>query len=97
MSEWQPIETAPTNRYVLIFYINSCGQGITIKAAYHTKFFFKCSNDDEMVEYDEKTDTYYYQEGWCEIIDNLDDYAFVRVNEGIPTHWMPLPPHPKKD
>ncbi len=39
-------------------------------------------------------DTTYVPEGWYECINNLDDYTFVAVSEGVITHWMPLPEAP---
>lgn len=33
--------------------------------------------------------------GWYECIDNWDEYSQVAINEGEPTHWMPLPTPPK--
>lgn len=32
--------------------------------------------------------------GWYEYQDNWDDYAYIFVNNGEVTHWMPLPPPP---
>ena len=96
MSEWQPIETAPSGRAVLIYYTNQLGKGRTIKAR-HIKRFTEESNDnaDEGVdEYDEANDRYTYVEGWWEMLDNWDEYGFVKVYSGTPTHWHPLPDPP---
>lgn len=37
----------------------------------------------------------YTVEGWYESKGNFNDYSFVAVVEGEPTHWMPLPDVPK--
>ena len=46
--------------------------------------------DDFDADYDEETDTYYYPEGWWELIHNWDDYSCVAIADFV-THWMPLP------
>lgn len=79
---------------VLLFYKNSRDNPRTI-LGYHApaKFFQSCS-ESEIGEYCEEKDEYYDPEGWYECIDNWGEYSHVFVNEGIPTHWMPLPEQP---
>lgn len=96
MSQWQPIETAPSGKAVLIYYTNPLGKGRTIKAR-HIKRYTEESNgdaDEGVDEYDEANDRYTYVEGWWEMLDNWDEYGFVKVYSGAPTHWHPLPDPP---
>ena len=72
--QWQPIETAPSGKAVLIHYKNRLGNSRVIKARYIQRFTEEAVNDDG---------------------EGVDDYAFVMVNEGQPTHWMPLPETPE--
>lgn len=91
--KWRPVETAPMDgRAMLIHYKNSSGMGRTIKAMYAPKFFLEC--DEDYAEYDEDADQYYAPEGWYELIDNWDEFSSIKVHEGEPTHWMPLPESP---
>ena len=43
-------------------------------------------------EYDEKTDTYYWPEGWYECSSEYEDTDWALG--AVITHWMPLPPNP---
>lgn len=95
MSEWQPIETAPSGLPVLVYYLNQLGKGRSVKAMYADRFAIESQCDDEYVEYSEEADEYYMPEGWYECIDNWDEYSFVSITEGTPTHWMPIPEPPK--
>ena len=53
-----------------------------------------CSYSDDIdMEYDEKTDEYYFPEGWWEVIKNWDEYACVAIADLV-TYWMPLPEPP---
>lgn len=97
LPQWQPIETAPSGVPVLIFYVNTYGKSRVIKARHIARFTEEANYDsfeDGVDEYDEENDRYTYREGWWEIIDNWEDYGFVVVHEGTPTHWMPLPAVP---
>lgn len=95
MSEWQPIESVPKSRAVLVYYKNSAGKGRTIKARFVPRFTQESSGEvsEDCDEYLEGKDTYYLLEGWYEQIDNWDDYAEVFVHK-TPSHWMPLPSSP---
>ena len=92
---WQPIETAPSGKAVLIHYRNPLGNSRVIKAR-HIQRFTEESNDEGMGvdEYDEANDRYTYVEGWWEMLDNWDEYSIVKVCSGTPTHWHPLPAPP---
>lgn len=100
MSDWQPIETAPHNKPVLIFYRNCLGKGRCIKALRTDRFMVEATgdesdNEDGVTEYDEANDRYTYVAGWWEQVDNWCDYTQVKVHEGEPTHWQPLPGPPQ--
>jgi hypothetical protein len=96
---WQPIETAPHMKAILIHYqreFNGKTFDTIIKGIYYDKFAIESM--DEEAEYDEETDEYYVPEGWYEMIDNWDEYASSKLYpEHKPTHWMPLPALPKED
>lgn len=93
MSTWQLIETAPKGNSVLVFYENSLGKGRIIKAFYAEQHAIE--SDEENSDYCEERDAYFIPEGWYECIDNWDDFAYVKIYNGTPTHWMPLPEAPK--
>lgn len=93
---WQPIETAPKGKPVLVHYTNELGKGRTIKARYVERFTEESSPDSENDEYNEADDTYYTLPGWYEMIDNWDEYSSVFVHHD-PIHWMPLPASPTPD
>lgn len=94
--DWQPIETAPANKAVLIFYKNQLGKGRIIKAKFTPRWTVPsddCGESDGCEEYSEDHDQYFYIESWWELIDNWDEYTQVTIHEK-PTHWMPLPKPP---
>lgn len=83
--QWQPIETAPKDgRKLLLTYKNSSGLPRIVVGGWVT--------DEEAAETDE--DGVGLEAGWYERIDNWGDYYQVSINEGEPTHWMPLPAAP---
>lgn len=76
----------------------------TCNAVYFPKYAVKaedvwtdCEYDD-CVEYDEKTDTVYAEEGWHETIEHWEDYSHCYINCEV-IAWRPLPepynPKPK--
>ena len=93
---WMPEAVPPEPcMKVIATYVNSLGNRRTIMAKWIPgKTEEAHSLDDEFGEYDEATDTTYVPEGWYECINNLGDYTFVAVSEGVITHWMPLPEAP---
>jgi len=95
---WQPIETAPHLKPVLIAYKNEFGRSRVIKARFVPRFTEEYSYDDGecVTEYNEESDTYTLNEGWYEQIDNWGDYSEVAVNYQ-PTNWQPLPELPNGD
>ena len=81
--EWQPIESAPKGRIVLVHYYNVLGKSRTVRAAYYLA--------DSLES--EDTESGFADEGWYEEAEAYDNLAPV---DGEPTHWMPLPPPPKE-
>jgi hypothetical protein len=85
------------NRKVLAHYFNELGKGRTICAIWvpaKSRSDDFDSSDDDFQEYDEESDKYYWLEGWYEAIENWDDYGWIRVSEGEPVYWQPLPTWP---
>ena len=79
---WQPIETAPKGRIVLVYYKNALGNGRTMRARYYLH---------ETLESD-TTETGWADEGWYE---ESEAYEYLMPLEHQPTHWMPLPAAPE--
>ena len=78
---WQPIETAPKGRIVLVHYKNRLGNGRTMRARYYP---------EDTLESD-TTESGWADEGWYE---ESEAYEYMMPLDGDPTHWMPLPPPP---
>ncbi len=77
---------------VLAHYLNSHGKSRTVCARWiPAKFESSDPETDDLLEYDEDSDAFYWPEGWYETIENWDDYGSIMVNEGEVTHWLPLP------
>ena len=86
----------PHGQKVIAFYKNkSHGQCRRIMAKYVQGITDECQCEDECnCEYSELNDNYYYPEGWYEVVDNWNDWAFIPVEEGEVSYWMPLPDVP---
>ena len=78
---WQPIETAPKGRIVLVHYKNRLGNGRTMRARYYL---------EDTLDSD-TTESGWADEGWYE---ESEAYEYLMPLDGDPTHWMPLPPSP---
>ena len=94
---WLPIADVPQCKAILIHYKNKLGKSRIIKAKFIPKFTVESSGeyaDGDVDEYDEANDRYTYTEGFWELIDNWDDFTMVKVNEGEPDGWQPLPLKP---
>jgi len=92
---WVGVEDGLPKAACLAFYINDFGNSRIVKARFVRRYTVEDNGDDLEGEYDEKTDNYYWPEGWYEQIDNWDDYSAVRIYQGKVTHWMPLPAGPR--
>lgn len=98
MSDWiKTVDQMPASgRTVLAYYANALGMSRIIRAAWLDKYSEECDAEDDIGEYCEGDDAYYWPEGWYEQIDNWDDYTAVAVYQGEITHWMPLPKLPEQ-
>lgn len=96
LGAWVPVaERLPAaGQTVLACYRNSANNVRRIRAHWIAAKTEESSGDNDFGEYDEATDTYWTPEGWYEQIDNWGDYSAVKVCEGEPTHWMPMPAPP---
>ena len=99
--KWISVENRlpESGKYVLAFYKNCLDKNRTIKAQYVVKWTIPDNFTDpeyEITEYHEEKDEYYLKEGWYEVIDNWDEFAFIALDiSNKPTHWMPLPEPPE--
>ena len=79
---WQPIETAPKNKTILIGYRNTHGHWRTLRGEW-----FSVEEINEMWEDPEGVEP-----GWFETSVEADDVPNVWRTD--PTHWRPLPAAP---
>ena len=91
--QWISVTESLPDKKCLAYYINELGNERKVCAKYIKKYSEEAGHDDDWLEYSEADDTYYYPEGWYEMIDNWDDYNFVTINHQV-THWTPLPSPP---
>ena len=93
--QWQPIETAPKGKKIIVYYKNENGKGRTVVAKFVPRFSEECDCDDGgSWEYSpQDDDKYYTKEGWYEVAENFDEYGGFGLHHK-PTHWMPLPKPP---
>jgi hypothetical protein len=98
-SKWRSIETAPTYRAILVHYKNEQGLHRIVKAIYIPRFSVEShpESDVGIEEYDEENDRFTYLEGWYEVIDNWDEYGFIRFEPGHePDAWQYMPEIPNE-
>ena len=86
MSEWQPIETAPERRTVLVFYRNELGKGRTMRATFYPAGTLDMDDDESADENGQNAESRWFEES--------DAYEYLMPLNGTPTHWMPLPDPP---
>jgi len=81
---WQPIDTAPKNKTILLGYKNECDKWRTVRGQWFDQSYI----DENWDECDDTSD----MEGWYETSVESDDIP--NCWKIRPTHWMPLPPAP---
>lgn len=85
--QWQPIETAPKNKKLLVAYQNRLGNWRIVTGCYHTQLAW---SDDHWRDDDDESE--YAPEGWYEESDSSET---IYRTDLPPTHWMPLPTPPQ--
>lgn len=95
MSTWIDAtkESPPIGLKVIATYKNRLGKRRLVMAMWAKKFTIpEDSEYDELdSDYSEEDDTYYVPEGWYELIDNWDNFSFIRISEGNVDYWTSLP------
>ena len=91
--DWQPIETAPKMRKIIVTYKNELGKDRCVMACYYEANALEMNDDyADVGTYDEATGQSFAPAGWYEEVDHEGD---VYALGGEPTHWRPLPAPPK--
>ena len=89
---WQPIETAPKQRKIIVHYLNEAEKHRTVMACYYGEKSLEMHDDyDDVGTWDEESGTLFADAGWYEEHDS--DNPILPLG-GVPTHWMPLPEPP---
>jgi hypothetical protein len=96
--EWISVEDQlPCHGKLVLATYKDCGsRQCTIIGFYYERFKEESCSDESYDEYCEKSDMYFYCEGWYEQQLNWGEYASIHVDEGNVTHWMELPKPPKE-
>ena len=80
---WQPIETAPIGKNVLIVYTREgCKKPSVIKAFQCGQYELEADDDNHNSEYCADTDTDYIPAGWYKVIENwvVSQFECVKNN-----------------
>jgi len=84
---WQPIESAPKGRKLIVGYFNDLGNWRSVMGCYYKKGTLDANHD-----YIDGDEDGHAPEGWYEEAEAYSE-ALLRT-EKPPTHWMPLPVPP---
>lgn len=91
---WQPIETAPHMRKIVVHYLNELGKHRVVLACFYEEKSLEMHDDYEDVgTWDEDSGMSFADAGWYE---EHDSDSPLMPLAGEPTHWMPLPSPPTK-
>lgn len=90
MMDWQPIETAPKDGSEILLYREDCG---VILGRWIACCEFVSNGDPSNQFCDAGDDDGWEEPDWFGA-DFIDGYRIS--NDGVPTHWMPLPSPPEK-
>lgn len=91
-SRWQPIETAPHMRKIIVHYLNKLGKHRAVMACFYEEKSLEMHDDYQDVgTWDEDSGNVFADAGWYEEHDS--DNPILPL-DGEPTHWMPLPAPP---
>ena len=98
ISHWIPVAERLPKSGVHVLLACKCRGSSYVCDGFHTeKFSLETAVwEDIEADYNEKTDEYYFPEGWWEVIKNWDDYSCVAIEDEV-THWMPLPETPESE
>ena len=80
--EWQPIETAPKNRKLIVGYRNRLGNWRSVMACYYLPDTLESDTNESG----------WAEEGWYE---ETEAYEYLQPCDEEPTYWRPLPPPPQ--
>ena len=89
---WQPIETAPKMRKLIVTYVNVANKRRTVMACYYIDHALEMNADYQDVGvWDEAAGNSFAPAGWYEEIDHEGD---IYALSGEPDYWQPLPEPP---
>lgn len=88
LGPWNPIETAPWSKKLIVGYRNKLGNWRTVMACHYMPLTLRMGED---VDFDDDEESAYAPPGWYEEVESHE--TIVRTDE-VPTHWMHLPGEP---
>lgn len=86
-------ESRPKQTALLAVLLENSSKYAIRRGCYYEKFELE-TNSEDFFDYNELDDTDYVPAGWYEAIANWDEWTTISINEGVVTHWMPLPKPP---
>lgn len=96
MTQWQPIETAPKLKTVLIAFQTQYPRKMRVIRAQFIPMN-TVQSYGEWAEYNEELDEYFTPEGWYEDVYNDigEEYSMIHHTEK-PKYWMSIPTPPEE-